>query len=56
MTDEQKRAFVAGMYHGKSWKNKVKRMSDAQVYAIWAKAQQKKNDKPDKPEQDDIPF
>lgn len=57
MTDEQKRAAVTAMYpNSASWKRKVVRMSDAQVYAIWAKAQQKQEPKPDKPEQDDIPF
>lgn len=57
MTDADKRAFVASMYSSPRWKTKVSNMSDAQVFAIWAKEQQKlqetqakKNDK------DDIPF
>lgn len=59
MTDQQKRAAVIAMYpNSKSWKKKVQKMGDGQVFAIWAKAQQKKEqqNKPVKDDQDDIPF
>jgi hypothetical protein len=55
----EKRAYVASMYSGKRWKNKVKHMSDIQVTAIYLKEQKagfpdrsKKKEKTD----DDIPF
>jgi hypothetical protein len=35
----EKRAYVASMYSGKRWKNKVKHMSDIQVTAIYLKEQ-----------------
>lgn len=51
------RQFVSDMYSGRRWKQKVARMSDAQIYAIWVKEQEKK-DPPPKPndESENIPF
>lgn len=61
MSDDshRKRAFVANMYPGKGWKNKVKNMSDIQVVAIYLKAQAAADTpKPEKEKEneDDIPF
>lgn len=63
MTDiEQKRAFVGEMYPGEGWKSKVRKMSDAQIFAIYMREQHKLNNHPTenepKKEEDsnDIPF
>lgn len=54
---EQKRAFVADLYPGPGWKQKVKKMPDSQVIAIYLREQGKPhNDKPKEGENDDIPF
>jgi hypothetical protein len=57
---DDKRAFVANMYPGDGWKRRVAFMSDAQVFAIWTKEQEKlaKQEEAQKPKetQDDIPF
>jgi hypothetical protein len=60
---EIERQVVYDMYPGLEWKKKVKRMSDAQVIAIYLKEKNKKKpsrnkplkDKPADPS-DDIPF
>jgi len=40
MTDiNQKRDFVSNLYPGPKWKAKVRKMSDAQVVAIYLKEQ-----------------
>lgn len=61
MTEVDKRAYVADLYSGPGWKEKVGKMSDAQVIAIYlresSKPQKPKNDKPKESGQnDDIPF
>lgn len=57
MADIQaKRAYVAAMYPGTRWKNKVKHMSDIQVTAIYLKEQAKDKPKKEKENHDDIPF
>lgn len=59
MTDvEAKRAFVADLYPGPNWKRQVRKMSDAQVIAIYLREQNKPHDpKPPKENNpDDIPF
>lgn len=61
MSSEPEREYVAGMYPSARWRQKVARMSDAQVIAIYLKAQSKpqheqsKPDDPD-PEEPNIPF
>lgn len=45
---EREREYVAKMYPGRGWQKKVKKMSDAQVLAIYIKdknAKKKENDK-----------
>lgn len=57
MADIQaKRAYVAAMYSGKGWKNRVKHMSDIQVTAIYLKEQAKDKPKKEKDNNDEIPF
>ena len=60
MADIQaKRAYVASMYPGKSWKKKVKHMSDIQVTAIYLKEQKAgfpDRSKKEKNNDDEIPF
>lgn len=66
MTDiEQKRAFVGEMYKSPGWKSKVRKMSDAQIFAIYMREQHKLNNHPQKDEpepqeeesgDDEIPF
>lgn len=58
MTDVNKRLFVADMYPSPRWKAKVANMSDAQVFAIWARSQEKKPQEPKAKDnrEDDIPF
>lgn len=52
-----KRDFVSSMYSGSpGWKRKVANMSDRQVTAIYLKEKAKKDSKPKKENQDDIPF
>lgn len=61
---ERKRAFVGEMYPGPGWKKKVRKMSDAQIFAIYMREQHKLNnhpvkDEPETPEEstsDEIPF
>lgn len=52
------RQIVSDMYPGADWKKKVKKMSDAQVLAIYFKEKDKPKKKPKKPKRDsdDIPF
>jgi hypothetical protein len=60
MVDVDKRAFVADLYPSRRWKQKVTRMSDAQVTAIYlreqAKIQSPQQDKPKEDGDNDIPF
>jgi hypothetical protein len=57
MTEVDKRAFVAALYPSRRWKQKVERMSDAQVTAIYLREQnQPKQDKPKESGGDDIPL
>lgn len=60
MNDSQKRAFVAEMSTRPDWKKRVKRMSDAQVTAIYLKELARAGRPKPKPkqesEEDDIPF
>lgn len=60
MSDDihRKRAFVAALYPGKHWKNKVKNMPDIQVTAIYLREQGKPKKAPEKEinNHDDIPF
>lgn len=56
---EIKRTYVADLYPGPRWKEKVKKMSDAQVIAIYLREHErphKENDKPKESGDDDIPF
>lgn len=60
---DQKRDYVHGLYPGKGWKERVLKMSDAQVVAIYLRETNKaKNNKPKPPEaekesgSDDAPF
>lgn len=41
MSDPAKRQFVMDLYDGPAWKRRVKKMSDAQVFAIWKREQDK---------------
>jgi hypothetical protein len=41
---EMKRAFVADLYNGPSWKRRVRGMSDGQVIAIYFREQEKKGE------------
>lgn len=52
---DYKRAFVANLYPGPHWKNRVAQMSDEQVYAIWIKYQEDPPKK-DNNKRDDIPL
>lgn len=57
MSEIDKRAFVADLYPGPKWKQKVKNMPDGQVIAIYLRESSKpKNDKPKESGNDDIPF
>lgn len=58
MTEVDKRAFVAALYPSRRWKQKVERMSEAQVVAIYLREQNKSSeqDKPKESGNDDIPF
>lgn len=40
----KKREFVLGMYPGPGWHKKVRKMSDAQIVAIYLKEQSKKKE------------
>lgn len=56
---ELKRALVAGLYPGEGWKKKVQQMSDAQVIAIYLRADTSKQDNTPKNKEsgdDGIPF
>lgn len=57
---EMKRTFVADLYPGPRWKEKVRKMPDSQVIAIYLREQGKppKNAKPKESGggTDDIPF
>lgn len=55
---EQERQIVSNMYPGQGWKQKVKKMSDAQVLAIYYKelSRPKKEELEDPPEQENLPF
>jgi hypothetical protein len=58
MNDVQIRAYVADLYKSPRWVARVNHMSDAQVYAIYVKAQAKLEEVKDKEKepQDEIPF
>lgn len=60
MESMQRRIEVERMYSGRGWTLKVRRMSDAQVFAIWKKKRKKEEEdlrkKQDPPEQDNRPF
>jgi hypothetical protein len=55
---ERKRSFVYDLYPGKHWHDRVKRMSDAQILAIYLRNQnQPHHDSEEKPDDDNpIPF
>ena len=61
---ELKRSFVSDLYPGARWRRRVRRMSDAQVVAIYLRERNKEPpkppDPPDEPKEkakdDDIPF
>jgi hypothetical protein len=56
MTDiERRRAWVADMYPGPKWKSKVKKMSDAQVTAIYLREQNKPKKDQESDDGDDAP-
>lgn len=48
MSTEHERDYVAKMYPGRGWRNKVKKMSDAQVLAIYIKDKNRKKKENDK--------
>lgn len=52
---DRKRDYVAKLYSGDRWKNQVKKMSDAQVTAVYLKAQTNPPT-PKKKEDPDVPF
>lgn len=53
----QERSIVSQMYDGPRWKKKVKKMSDAQVHAIYMKNLEKMTEeRQKKAESDDLPF
>lgn len=61
--DANRRADVTNMYPGKRWAQKVQRMSDAQVFAIWknqqnraAEEQLRKKLDAQAPPQEEFPF
>lgn len=60
MSSEREREYVAGLYPSARWRQKVARMSDAQVIAIFLKAQSKPQhtqpDPDEDPEEPNIPF
>jgi hypothetical protein len=57
MSDAAKRAEVADMYPGPRWKKRVANMTDAQVYAIWARQQEKlSTQEEDKKDEADPPW
>lgn len=53
---EVKRAFVADLYPGPGWKQKVKQMPEAQVIAIYMREQEHPHKDDKKKDGDDIPF
>lgn len=59
MSDDihRKRAYVSDLYPAPGWKRKVKKMSDAQVIAIYFKKKAEEDTpKPKKEGEDEIPF
>lgn len=59
MSTQAEREYVSNMYSGKKWKARVRKMSDAQVLAIYFKAIAKtEREEPPEPDQEDpqIPF
>lgn len=57
MTEVDKRAYVAALYPSRRWKQKVERMSDAQVTAIYLREINKpQKEEPKKEGDDEIPF
>jgi hypothetical protein len=48
---EMKRAYVADLYPGQRWKEKVQKMSDAQVIAIYLREQEHPHNENDKPKE-----
>lgn len=56
---QKEREYVSGMYKNSGWRRKVAKMSEAQVIAIYLKAQSKlkrEEKPPDPPEDPQIPF
>ena len=55
-----KRAYVADLYPGPGWKEKVKKMPESQILAIYLRESSKPPKKNNKPKEsgknDDIPF
>lgn len=52
MSGEDERGFVKAMYPGLKWHQRVERMSDAQVHAIYMREKESpKNDKKDSKEE-----
>jgi hypothetical protein len=60
MNDAQKRAWVGELYPSSTWKKKVGKMPDAQIFAIWSREHNKppKSKPTPKPKEssDDTPF
>lgn len=58
MPHDEKREEVAAMYPGPRWRHRVFYvMNDAQVFAIWARQQEKLETKKEtKPDEDDPPI
>lgn len=58
MNDSDKRAYVLALYPGPRWRDRVKRMSDAQITAIYLAKQQIDLEKKQKEKEKDdgIPF
>lgn len=57
---DKKRAYVADLYHGRGWRKRVSKMSDAQVVAIYlrehAKAQNSTSEEKPDDDPDTLPF
>jgi len=53
---EMKRAYVTDLYPGRRWKEKVRKMPDAQVIAIYLREHERPKQSKPKESEDDIPF
>jgi hypothetical protein len=51
-----KREFVKSLYPGDKWRNRVDKMRDDQVIAIYLRKQQEVDSEPKKEGEDEIPF